>query len=157
MALLLLLSSLTAICFIYTASRLVKNVRAAQKSGLPYTVLPTTFFNSYYSVLLTFKNVRYILNYWLPQSLSDAVNNTDNVGRWTVKDRMFQRHGSCYLRISPSQISLDVSDANVMRQVFNNRHLFEKPVHLYGELEFLFSCGRSIMDQKSSYCSADIC
>jgi hypothetical protein len=138
MALLLILPLLAvALHLIRTCWLIVKNVQKARKTGLPYVVVPSGFWVALNGVLLTTRAFRYVVNTWLPASVADNLNSTHSVTKWTVKDRMTQRAGPCYLRVNQHGLTLEVSDADLARQIVSNRHQFPKPIHLYGMSTFV--------------------
>ncbi|KAL1960211.1 hypothetical protein VTO42DRAFT_8754 [Malbranchea cinnamomea] len=122
------------LCAVYYLGSLARNIRKAQKIGLPYTVNPTSVWVVVDSLLFTSRLFCYIVDNWLPPSIADNLNASASFQRWKVKDRLVRRLGGCYVTVRPFSITVDVSDADVIHQITSNRFQFPKPLRQYAVL-----------------------
>ncbi|PKY00503.1 putative cytochrome P450 monooxygenase [Aspergillus campestris IBT 28561] len=114
--------------------KLHRNVRIAQRIGLPYVVFPLKGTGTIVPILVTTKWARYIVDQCLPGWLADAFNDNTFDKRWTVKNRQFKRRGSVHLVVNPDGVMCHVGDAEVAADVFNARQDFPKPTWMYDVL-----------------------
>jgi hypothetical protein len=113
--------------------RLFKNIRLAQCTGLPYTVLPLAGNSLQVKILLSIKWLPYIINYWLPGWLADIINDETYDYRWTVKDRRAKKLGKMYMTVTAENIVCHIADASLVSQICNARQSFPKPIWQYGK------------------------
>ncbi|KAL4894728.1 cytochrome P450 monooxygenase [Aspergillus ambiguus] len=113
---------------------LYRNIRLAQRTGLPYVVAP---FSSSVPMMILFETtwIPYIVQHWLPLWLADTINDPLNNFRWRIKNRQAKRYGSVYLVVTSRTVICCVSDAAVVSQIVNARHEFPKPVWQYGVIQ----------------------
>ncbi|PYH43632.1 cytochrome P450 [Aspergillus saccharolyticus JOP 1030-1] len=125
---------LLALSFADSLNNLFKNVRVAQRSGLPYVVSvisPSIAFMAFFNTPW----FSYMVEHWLPARPADIVYDTLINFRWRVKDRQARRYGDVYLLVSPKGIFCSVADAAVVSQVVHSRQSFTKPIHQYKVLD----------------------
>ncbi|KAL2864323.1 cytochrome P450 [Aspergillus lucknowensis] len=114
--------------------RLYKNIRIAQRSKLPYFVVPFTF-GIIPTILLQTGWVLYIIDNWLPEWLGNNLKDVVPNCRWMLKDRQVKRYGKVYLVVTPKVVMCNVSDAEVVSHITNNRGSFLKPIWQYQVIE----------------------
>lgn len=118
----------------YTLSfiqKLQRNVRIAQRIGLPYVVFPLPGTGILVPVLITTKWARYVVDHCLPASLADAFNDNTFDKRWTARNRQFKRLGPVHVVVNPDGVMCRVGDADVAAYVCNARLDFPKPTWMY--------------------------
>lgn len=114
--------------------RLFNNIRLAQRTGLPYTVLPFAGNSLQVKILLSIRWLPYIINHWLPGWLADIINDETYDYRWTVKDRRAKKLGKMYMVVTAEIIVCHIADASLVTQICNARQSFPKPIWQYGKL-----------------------
>ncbi|KAF4266168.1 hypothetical protein KXX16_006707 [Aspergillus fumigatus] len=111
--------------------RLFNNIRLAQRTGLPYTVLPFAGNSLQVKILLSIRWLPYIINHWLPGWLADIINDETYDYRWTVKDRRAKKLGKMYMVVTAENIVCHIADASLVTQICNARQSFPKPIWQY--------------------------
>ncbi|KAL3457925.1 cytochrome P450 [Aspergillus heterothallicus] len=114
--------------------RLYKNIRIAQRSKLPYIVLPFSI-GVIPAILFQTRWFPYIVDNVLPAWLGDNIRDVLPNLRWVLKDRQVKRYGTVYLVVTPGVVLCNVSDAGVVVQITHTRGGWPKPVWQYQPVE----------------------
>jgi hypothetical protein len=118
---------------IHTAHRLfylLRNIRRARSTGLPYLIYPIAMNTPLLVVALSQPCAQALITR-LPQVVQDYLFLTTYNTHWRVGGRMVQRLGSVFLVASPRGLTAFVADAEAVREIMMNRERFPKPVGLY--------------------------
>ncbi|KAL5356043.1 cytochrome P450 [Aspergillus floccosus] len=107
-----------------------RNIRRAQRTGLPYVVAPLPW-SVPMMILLETTWIPYIIHNWLPLWLADTIDDPMNNFRWRIKNRQAKRYGGVYLVVTAKAVICSVADAAVVSQIVNARSEFPKPVWQY--------------------------
>ncbi|KAG4416010.1 hypothetical protein IFR04_010835 [Cadophora malorum] len=132
MLLLYVVPPLLLFIFLNNCYSLLKNVRAAQATGIRYVVVPWFNYNSLTSMLLG-RTVLRFLNHVLPASSVDSWRQLVTA-TWPLRLRHapFTRLGTdTFLTVSPGGIILNTADADLISQVTSRGTDFPKPTHIY--------------------------
>lgn len=117
---------------LYYAGGLFHQIRKAKATGLPLNITPSSVWFFIDVTLFSSRNFRYVVDNLLPLSIADNLNHSAFARRWATKDRMFQRFGGCFMTVKPFELTLDVCDADVVRQICSQRYEFPKATAMYG-------------------------
>ncbi|KAL2816283.1 cytochrome P450 monooxygenase [Aspergillus granulosus] len=123
------------VLYIFDNSRqLYRNVRIAQRSKLPYIVLPFSI-GVIPAILFQTRWFPYIVDNVLPAWLGESIRDVLPNSRWVLKDRQAKKYGPVYLVVTPSVVLCNVSDAGVVVQITHTRGGWPKPVWQYHLVE----------------------
>ncbi|KAL2835396.1 cytochrome P450 monooxygenase [Aspergillus pseudoustus] len=114
--------------------KLYKNIRIAQRSKLPYFVVPFSM-GIIPAILFQTRWFPYIVDNVLPAWLGDNLKDVIPNSRWVLKDRQVKRYGAVYLVVTPGVVLCNVSDAGVVAQITHTRGGWPKPVWQYQPVE----------------------
>jgi cytochrome P450 len=122
---------LPAIYFLNTGWSLVRNVRTAEASGIPYIVVPYYSYNRFVSIL-----GRPLFRFLDAQFPKPSVTSWRHLVKmnwpWNLRHAPFAKMGTdSFLTVAPGGIILYTADANVIAQITTRWTDFPKPTHLY--------------------------
>ena len=131
MAWLFICYSAVAAYFIWTATSLLANYRAARKTGLPIVISPVNPLNPFW--ILLYRNFPVLP--WLrslPWGLGTFARCSYNGWHFHDKQALHVELGDAFILVNPGINDVFVADPDATHSVLGRRKDFVKPALLYG-------------------------